>query len=504
MKRITLSVLCLFFCGMASVQFAVAQTAPQLKIKADSGRPCFNNVQDHANYVIETMPSTHWNDHANTDWYAEAQSEFTLSTAEELAGLSKLVNEGKSMADKTINLGADIDFKAHRFTPIGAKNETPFSGKFNGNGHKLSNVKIVEPALSYVGFFGQTNKASIANVHIENSTIIGSSNVGSLVSNVYNYSSIENCHGYSNEIFCAPFETEFGGAAAGGLAGALLDFSVADRCSVSQTQIYSVSQSGIFTSQAYNNCTVSNSFTSESSVSADLGKVGGFVGVNLAFFPGTNSNFTNCYTFRCLASVRDGGDAAVLGGFIGEVMANITIKNCYSYTELRGGMLHGGFVGRSKGQEAFCVYENCHYNLDEVNDTPAVGDGAELPTITGHKDEFMRSEAFTTLINGSLSPAPYARSADVQYGYPYAAVNMPGGVTSTSAVLASSKLNAWTSPGTLHIVADIQGTAIVYSMDGSIVLKQEIDSNETEIAVSLPKGTYLLSLAGNTCKFVQR
>ncbi|HAA25917.1 MAG TPA: hypothetical protein DCE11_07365 [Ruminiclostridium sp.] len=50
-----------------------------------------------------------WNGTADTSWYDPSASEYTLTTAEELAGLAQLVNNKiHDFTNKTIKLGADI------------------------------------------------------------------------------------------------------------------------------------------------------------------------------------------------------------------------------------------------------------------------------------------------------------------------------------------------------------------------------------------------------------
>ena len=51
-----------------------------------------------------------WIDDANISWYDENENTFEISTAEELAGLAKLVNEGNNFSEKTIVLVNDIIF----------------------------------------------------------------------------------------------------------------------------------------------------------------------------------------------------------------------------------------------------------------------------------------------------------------------------------------------------------------------------------------------------------
>ena len=50
-----------------------------------------------------------WDGSVDTSWYVDGQTEFTLTTAAQLAGLSKIVNDGNSLDGVTIKLGADID-----------------------------------------------------------------------------------------------------------------------------------------------------------------------------------------------------------------------------------------------------------------------------------------------------------------------------------------------------------------------------------------------------------
>ena len=51
---------------------------------------------------------TIWDGTAGTSWYNETSTEFEISTAEQLAGLAELVNNGNDFSGKTILLTADI------------------------------------------------------------------------------------------------------------------------------------------------------------------------------------------------------------------------------------------------------------------------------------------------------------------------------------------------------------------------------------------------------------
>jgi len=107
-----------------------------------------------------------WINHANTDWYNETKMEFTITTAEELAGLAELVKQGKDMLGKTIKLGENIALNdttdwenwnentkgLRQWSPIGCKSQ-PFKGTFDGNGKVIRGVYISN-SENYQGLFG--------------------------------------------------------------------------------------------------------------------------------------------------------------------------------------------------------------------------------------------------------------------------------------------------------------------------------------------------------------
>ena len=68
----------------------------------------------------QDFPTSSWSDLADTSWYDSNESEFTLTTAEELAGVSQLVASGTTFAGKMINIVADINLDGNLWTPIGA------------------------------------------------------------------------------------------------------------------------------------------------------------------------------------------------------------------------------------------------------------------------------------------------------------------------------------------------------------------------------------------------
>lgn len=115
-----------------------------------------------------------WTDEGNydTSWYDETVTEFTLTTPAQLAGLSKLVNDGNGFYRKTVKLGADINLGAHCWWPIGTstkqnESERSFGGTFDGNNHTLNKMIINEKQCNeynYIGLFGKVYNGKLLNI----------------------------------------------------------------------------------------------------------------------------------------------------------------------------------------------------------------------------------------------------------------------------------------------------------------------------------------------------
>ncbi len=146
--------------------------------------------QDDGTYKIEKV--TNWIQVADTSWYNDTDMEFALTTAKQLAGLAKLVNEGKDFADKTVTLDADIDLAQYAWTPIGTASSTPFSGIFNGSEKTISNVKI-NSTLAGTGLFGRIVKATVSDMVVNSATVKSTQNYTGVVVGYAKGSTIDNC-----------------------------------------------------------------------------------------------------------------------------------------------------------------------------------------------------------------------------------------------------------------------------------------------------------------------
>lgn len=126
----------------------------------------------------------HWDGTSDTSWYNDTDTEFTLTTAEHLAGLSKLVNDGNTFEGKTVKLGDNICLscadgcaeKDQVFTPIGDnKSDSVFMGTFDGQNHTVANLYQNGWALGYQwGSYGSCGMFGIAdNVTVKNLKMTG-------------------------------------------------------------------------------------------------------------------------------------------------------------------------------------------------------------------------------------------------------------------------------------------------------------------------------------------
>lgn len=125
---------------------------------------------------------------------------YSISTADELAKLARMVNSGNAKEIEIV-LANDIDLSAYStgtgWTPIGTSSKQ-FRGIFDGNGYTISNLYINAPNSGYRGFFGATDRRSngsyseIKNIRFENADITGGSYAG-IVSAQSSASNITNC-----------------------------------------------------------------------------------------------------------------------------------------------------------------------------------------------------------------------------------------------------------------------------------------------------------------------
>lgn len=95
---------------------------------------------------------------------------YRIYTARGLAYFSHLVNDNNTQfSGCDIYLETNINLNLKEWTPIGNNSNSPFKGKFYGNGYKIYNPKLATTADSLTsGLFGYTGGGSITNLTLEN------------------------------------------------------------------------------------------------------------------------------------------------------------------------------------------------------------------------------------------------------------------------------------------------------------------------------------------------
>jgi hypothetical protein len=157
------------------------------------------------------------------DWWDNSKAEFSISTAEQLKGVAKLVNDGTTnFMGKTISLSNDIVL-TEDFIPIGKDSISlirMFRGTFDGNGHSISGLSVENQRSA--GLFGFAATVRIRNLTINASKIkaSGSGRVYAGVLAGFFYGAIiKNCYVTADSIVANGSDISLSGGLAGFIRG---------------------------------------------------------------------------------------------------------------------------------------------------------------------------------------------------------------------------------------------------------------------------------------------
>lgn len=121
-----------------------------------------------------------WDGSADTSWYVghEIDTEYHITTAEQLAGLAELTNigidtgasTGNTFENKIIYLDCDLDLGGYPWTPITNRNVDDgyfFKGTFDGKGHTIYNLNRHGIGNdSFDSLFGYVQGGVIKNLNV--------------------------------------------------------------------------------------------------------------------------------------------------------------------------------------------------------------------------------------------------------------------------------------------------------------------------------------------------
>ena len=130
------------------------------------------------------------------------KSPYLIKNANDLVGLAAVVNAGNTMAGKYLRQTADIDMTGvPDWTPIAkattsGSSRNPFSGTYDGRGHRIKNFVYNNAETSYFGLFGVLGESSVVKgiVLDESCSITARSYVGGIAAR--SFGRIEDCVNY--------------------------------------------------------------------------------------------------------------------------------------------------------------------------------------------------------------------------------------------------------------------------------------------------------------------
>ena len=385
-----------------------------------TGLICFTSISFVPVTADETTDVIVWDGSADSFWYNDTDTEFYISTAEELAGLSKLVNSGNSMEGKVIHLTNDIylnDVSKYEswsesnpdnsWTSIGIDGDDCFKGNFSGGNHTIFGL------YGQAVFGNAASGARIQNLKLEQSYIteahsyISSETITSswfLAGSICGYSSndsvISHCSNDGRIDIKVKNATNYYSYGIGGIcgfdSGNLIYCSNKGNISFVSNAYYYYSYGGYVNvggicgqheSGSIENCNNnSNIECMDTNKAYKYFYTGGVCG-------SSDGTVINCYNKGSVNSpIACGGISGVYYG-----SENDKMLNCYNTGVITSDGLSGGVVGKLGDSSEYV--ENCYYL--NVSALRGIGD-VENDTIINPNEAAMKKESFAQTLGDAF------------------------------------------------------------------------------------------------------
>ena len=313
---------------------------------------------------VNLQISTQWDGTADTAWYTshEAEDTFYIYTAEELAGLAKLVNdEGETFEGKTIQLMSDLNLGDKTWTPIGKGVSTSkqyFAGTFDGGGHTISvDGGNFEGAENTFGLFGcikgksASDRAAVKDLTLYGKVNINSSSMMNQIGGLAGYATYADFTSISNNMeISVKADFDRGNINLGGLVG----WSVYNNFS-----------------ECSNQGNMSGTINSSSGVAVCY--AGGIAGMMMQATVNGPFKIVNCYNNGNISST--GGSVTNAGGIAGSAgngSLYSSMSNCYNSGKINTGQPltgSGKFTGEGTGNNYYLdttLGESLESNMGEA------------------------------------------------------------------------------------------------------------------------------------------
>ena len=251
----------------------------------------------------------------------DGQGNYTVTSAEGLKNIAKLVNSGATGIN--ITLDTDLDLTDMEWTPIG-NYEKQYTGTFDGNDKTITGLTVTG-SDQYAGLFGRIGSGGkVMNVKLEGVQIEsdnGMSDVGGVAG--YSRGTLENCS----------VSGSVSGSGMNGIAGGVVGYQ---------------------TGGSITGCS--------SSATVNAGNVaGGVAGCTYS------ATLTACYATGdvTLESINSGGN--FVGGVVGDNTNRSTVIACYAWGSVTGSGSGTIYVGGVTGSNDLGTLTACYHAKGTVN-----------------------------------------------------------------------------------------------------------------------------------------
>lgn len=264
-------------------------------------------------------------------------SPYLISLPEHLQELSLAVDkDNQSFERKCFLQTADISMASLKnITPIGTnfgpngQNIRPFSGVYDGGGHKITDLHLAFSGAQYIGvaLFGVVKNAQIKRVVLDNSTISADAIVAGIAAALIN-TNISDCHVGPDVEITATKQFYAGGIAAGSMEIP----SIIELCSSSATVrvLGKTGAAGILAVNGVRGTKILRC-ANMGPIYAKNGQVGGIVG----YIEEAPTSISDCSNTGAIS-----GDGDLVAGILGclspSVIEPVSISYCYNAATIAG------------------------------------------------------------------------------------------------------------------------------------------------------------------------
>ena len=292
----------------------------------------------------------------------------------------------KMMADVDLAEFLEDENPTQGWQPIGTS-AAPFKGVFDGNGKMVTGFWINRANSDNVGFFGETNKATIKNFTLKGTNVKGKASTGFLIGvgcqtsitdckfegNVYGHEKVGGCIGSSEKSFLSNVSSMINVTGSSDYIGGIIGYAQGTG-SISNCQVKSENISGVNnvggicgTNIGYMSHMTSCVVYAVISGKDFVGGISGYVAYNDSYSDG-NHNSADISKCSFWGEIKAN---SYVGGISGEHSNKSTISNCSAICQIYAtGDYIGGIVGNSLSRSFMGGYThkwsatdilNCYY-----------------------------------------------------------------------------------------------------------------------------------------------